>query len=149
MFVLILTLLALFNLTQSARLRDYVSSSKYPMIVDEKSTLSKRSLVIAPEKLIQLTKEIVGKTKGLSLSRDDLADDFAFQFPIIGPLSKDEYLGAVGQIDLKDAFPDCETVYYNFYVDPFEPNRVWYTAYFRGTHTKGYCTHRRYRCNIA
>ena len=137
MFVLIITLLSLFNLAQSTRLRDYVSSSKYPMIVDEKSTLARRSFAIAPEKLIQLTKEIVGKTKGLSLSSEDLADNFAFQFPIIGPLSKDEYLGAVGQIDLKDAFPDCKTVYYNFHVDPFEPNRVWYTAYFRGTHTKG------------
>ena len=36
---------------------------------------------------------------------------------------------------MKTAFPDFQGEFYNFNVDPFEGNRVWYIARGRGTNT--------------
>ena len=53
----------------------------------------------------------------------------------VGPLGKDEFLSAIGSVDMKTAFPDFQGEFYNFNVDPFEGNRVWYIARGRGTNT--------------
>lgn len=66
---------------------------------------------------------------------EDLADNFVFQFPVIGPLNKKEYLAAVGGFQLSTAFPDQNPGHYDFRVDPFEPNKVWFTSVFTATHT--------------
>ena len=56
---------------------------------------------------------------------------FQFIFPIIGPLSKDDYLKQVRGFALEEMFPNYyENLYYNFYVDPYENNRVWFTSRF-------------------
>ena len=53
----------------------------------------------------------------------------------VGPLGKDEFLNAIGSVDMETAFPDFQGEFYNFQVDPFEGNRVWYVARGRGTNT--------------
>lgn len=65
-----------------------------------------------------------------------MAATFTFQFPIIGPLSKKEYLDAVAGFDLQKAFPDQQpSVFYDFRVDPFIQNRVWFTSVFSALHS--------------
>ena len=44
-------------------------------------------------------------------------------------------LGALGSFKLEEAFPDINPNYYGFFVDPFEPHRVWFTSRSTGTHT--------------
>ena len=54
--------------------------------------------------------------------------------PIIGPLSKQEFVKAFGSFKLKEAVPDLADNSW-FQVDPLEPNRVWFFARATGTHT--------------
>ena len=63
-----------------------------------------------------------------------LSDDFQFVAPIVGPLSKAEFLAAFGSFKVKDAFPDIQDNSW-FKVDPLEPNRVWFVSRATGTHT--------------
>jgi hypothetical protein len=46
-----------------------------------------------------------------------------------------EYLKAVGSFQLKGAFPDLDSHPYDWRVDKFEPNRVWFTTRTTCTHT--------------
>merc|ERR1712086_1021746 len=45
-----------------------------------------------------------------------LADDFQFVFPVVGPLTKTQFI---------EAFSTSVANFYNFNVDPLEPNRIW------------------------
>ena len=110
-----------------------VSTKKYDWELDTKSMLSQSSFKIKPDQLIARCKEVIDKRIGLK-NADDLAEDFVFQFPIIGPLTKTAYLKAVGGFQIESMFPDLDTAIHDFRVDPFIPNRVWYTVAFRGTH---------------
>merc|ERR1719433_602977 len=56
--------------------------------------------------------------------------------PVVGPLSKEAFLKAVGGFDFTGAFPDANPEFHHFRVDPFEPNRVWLTARGCGTNTE-------------
>jgi len=89
---------------------------------------------IKPEQLIERCKQVIDNEIGLK-NADDLAENFTFQFPIIGPLSKTEYLKALKSFEIKNAFPDLNYGYHHFRIDPFETNRVWATASFIGTNT--------------
>ena len=51
-----------------------------------------------------------------------LADDFQFVAPIIGPLTRTEFVRAFGSFKVRDAFPDLKDNSV-FSVDPMEPNR--------------------------
>ena len=42
---------------------------------------------------------------------------------------------AVIGFKLSDTFPDLNSGYCDFRVDPFRPNRVWFTSFFAATHT--------------
>ena len=64
---------------------------------------------------------------------DLMAEDFQFAGPVVGPLSKDAFVSAISSVDIKTGFPDFNPEFYGFRVDPFEGNRVWYTARGRGT----------------
>lgn len=54
-----------------------------------------------------------------------LAEDFQFVFPVVGPLTKDEFVEAFSGFKVRDAFPNSQSNFYNFKVDPLEPNRIW------------------------
>jgi len=84
-----------------------IASKKYNWELDTAAMLSKSNFKIKPSALIDRCKAVVDKGIGLK-NPDDLADDFVFQFPIVGPLSKAEYLSAVGGFSLAEMFPNFD-----------------------------------------
>ena len=96
-----------------------------PAIVEAKSESMR-----PPDELIAIAKRFLVGSNGLGGNPDLLAEDFTFEGPVVGPLSKEEFVGAIGRVDFRTAFPGWTPQFYGFYVDPMEPqaNRVWYTA---------------------
>ena len=68
-----------------------LATKRYKWELDTATMLSKSTFKIKPAQLIERCKEVIDKNIGLE-NNDDLAEDFIFQFPVIGPLSKKEYL---------------------------------------------------------
>ena len=102
-----------------------ILSKKYNWELDTEAMLTKSTFKIKPKALIERCKVVINDGFGLK-NPNDLADDFVFQFPIVGPLSKKQYIEAVGGFKLESMFPDLNYGFYDFRVDPFEPSRVWY-----------------------
>lgn len=116
-----------------------ISTKKYKWELDTQAMMSKNPFKIPPTKLINRCKEVVDRGIGLAQT-EDLAEDFVFQFPIVGPLGKEEYLSAVGGFSLGQMFPNFdEGLYYDFRVDPYQTNRVWFTATFSANHAGEVC----------
>ena len=90
---------------------------------------------IPPTELIQLAKRFLVSRSGFGADPELLSEDFAFVGPVVGPLSKSAFVSAIGSVDIKTGFPDFKGEFYGFHTDPFEANRVWYTARGRGTNT--------------
>lgn len=76
----------------------------------------------------------LGPTDADDLKRE-LADDFEFVAPLVGPLGKDAIVAATTGLDLATALPDFDARYHDFRADPFDPNRVWCTMRVTATHT--------------
>jgi len=108
------------------------SSSMYNR-VDERAMVLDANFPITPDELIERTNEIL--KRGVGEMADDLALDFQFVGPVVGPLAKEEFLKAIGTFDVTTGFPDMQSNYYHFRVDPFEPDRVWFTSRPVGRHT--------------
>jgi len=104
--------------------------------LDVEATLSKSTFPIKPNDLVCKAKEVLASDFGTAPGCDGscLAEDFQFVAPIIGPLSKAEFVRAFGSFKLKDAIPDLKDNSW-FQVDPLEPNRVWMISRATGTHT--------------
>merc|ERR1711976_400342 len=75
------------------------------------------------EKMKRLTETSFGTDK--PENNDLLADDFQFRFPIV-ELDKPKFIKAFGAFKVDDAFPDMQTQYYGFRLDPNIPGRLWY-----------------------
>ena len=114
---------------------DVVASSSAPEfnVVDESAMIAAANFPIKSDALIDRTKEIL--KRGVGKMADDFAEDFQFVGPVVGPLAKDAFLKAINSFDITTGFPDLRSNYYHFRVDPFEPDRVWYTSRPVGTHT--------------
>jgi hypothetical protein len=82
--------------------------------------------------LISRAKDVFATMTGVK-DESVLAEDFRFEFPIVS-LDKDAYLKAVRGFSLEGAIPDMNSNAYHFRVDPWEPNRVWFTIRNTGTH---------------
>jgi len=105
-------------------------------VVDEKVTLSTKKFPISKEELIAKTKKLISPEAEFGSKNPDLlADDFQFVFPVVGPLSKIEFCTIFGSFKVKDAFPDTQSNFFGFTVDPLEPNRVWFFTRATMTHT--------------
>jgi hypothetical protein len=137
-FILLLSLSSIYSinvLSSKSSVIEKISTSKYNWELDQNAMLSKSTFKIKPNDLIQRCKIVVNNGIGLK-EPNDLDDSFQFVFPVVGPLSKDEYLKAVGGFTLDSMFPNFDkALYYNFNVDPYEHNRVWFTACFRAQHS--------------
>lgn len=100
-------------------------------VLDEQKTLahSQKALFwhFSEAKLIEKAKYLLQKEFGC-LEPDLLAEDFQFLFPVVGPLPKEEFVEAFGGFKVKQVFPMARANYWNFSVDPLEPNRVWFFA---------------------
>ena len=106
-----------------------------PIFVDEAKVLKEQAFALPPETLIAAAKTFLESRGGFGADPALLADNFEFIGPVVGPLGKEEFLSAIGSVDMKTAFPDFQGEFYAFSVDPFEGNRVWYIARGRGTNT--------------
>mmetsp|Transcript_20557 Transcript_20557/g.44621 ORF Transcript_20557/g.44621 Transcript_20557/m.44621 type:complete len:327 (+) Transcript_20557:175-1155(+) len=109
-------------------------------VMDEAETL-KKTVAYAKEKYPDFdnsSMDILGNEKKLKelatnlicneLGGDDpslLSDDFQFLFPVVGPLTKTQFVEAFSQFKVREAFPTSSANFYNFKVDPLEPNRIW------------------------
>jgi hypothetical protein len=104
--------------------------------LDVPRTLETSTFPIKPEDLILKAKAVLASEFGTAEGCDSscLADDFQFVAPIVGPLSKTEFLRAFGSFKIMDALPDISDNMW-FQVDPLEPNRVWWFSRMTGTHT--------------
>jgi hypothetical protein len=87
---------------------------------------------LTADQLIARAKEVLGAEEGPLAHFEDLADDFVFMGPVIGPLTKEEYIPAVTRFSFSTVLPDLSVGAYNFHVDPYEPNRVYYCSRSRG-----------------
>lgn len=106
-----------------------------PGEVDEEALLAKSTFPIKPPELIELAKRVFGEYKVGLADENILADDFEFCAPFVGPLGKAQYLGALRNFKIEEAFPDSNQQYHGWRVDPFQPNRVWFVIRVLATHT--------------
>ena len=65
-----------------------------------------------------------------------MADDFVWFGPIVGPLSKPDFLGTVELFKVYEGFPDLKLHLAEFTRDPVEENRYWSILRLEGTHTE-------------
>lgn len=103
-----------------------------PMFIDAITTKSSGSASLSPDDMILIAKRFLVGSNGLGGDPDMLADNFAFEGPVVGPLLKKEFVQAIGSVDFAAAFPSWTAQFYGFHVDVFENDRVWYTARGRG-----------------
>jgi hypothetical protein len=102
-------------------------------ILDEKATIQSSTFSIHEDDLIAKCKEVLKKNMGCD-QPELLAQDFLFIFPIVGPLKKQEFVEIFSAFGMAKALSGSPN-YYNFHVDPMEPNRVWFTSRGEFKHT--------------
>ena len=103
--------------------------------VNEKELLEKSTFPISEEKLLERAKELLSPQVGLGTKDGGkcLADDFEFCAAVVGPIGKEEYLNALGTFKLEESF-DIHPNHYGMFVDPLQPNRVWFFNRVTGKH---------------
>jgi hypothetical protein len=97
------------------------------------SFVASRSGGRTEDELIAIVKNALAYRNGIGLNPDTLASDFKFEGPVVGPLGRDAFVNALGNVDFAAAFPDWKGQFYGFHVDPIDGNRVWYIARGEGT----------------
>jgi hypothetical protein len=45
---------------------------------------------------------------------------------VVGPLTKKQFVEAFSKFKVREAFPLSSANFYNFQIDPLEPNRIWF-----------------------
>ena len=105
-----------------------VLDRRHKFVLDASAMIARSDFPIRPERLIERAKEVIAADFGVKDS-DVLAEEFQFVFPIIGPLKKTEFLRQVSSFNLEQVFPNHKNgIYFSFFVDPFETNRVWFMS---------------------
>jgi hypothetical protein len=66
---------------------------------------------------------------------EELAEDFEFVAPIVGPLSKPALVAATAGLDFGAAMPDFDARYHDWRPDHKDPRRVWCTMRVTATQT--------------
>ncbi|KAG8462758.1 hypothetical protein KFE25_004734 [Diacronema lutheri] len=115
----------------------YAKDSPVDGELDVAATLARSTFPLKPDDLISRTKAVLASEFGTREGSDAtklLADDFQFVAPIVGPLTRAEFLRAFGSFKVKEAIPDAKDNAW-FQVDPLEPNRVWWFSRVTATHT--------------
>lgn len=99
------------------------AKEKYPEFETENST----NILGNEDKLKELAINLICNELGGD-NPDLLSDDFQFLFPVVGPLTKQQFVKAFSEFKVRDAFPTSSANFYNFRVDPLEPNRIWFMS---------------------
>jgi len=76
------------------------------------------------------------QSNGYNDAYNVLADDFVFRSPVIGPLSKWDYIDTVEYFRIYEAFPDINSNCYGFTVDPIDPLKVRFFVKATGTYQR-------------
>jgi hypothetical protein len=89
----------------------------------------------ADDPLFQLVNEFIYEQSGFYSPADESAfsDEFVFRGPIIGPLTKVDYLKTLDFFRIYEAVPDISPNAWGFSKDPLDPNRVWFMVRNSGT----------------
>lgn len=103
--------------------------------LDEEAMLAKSTFPIKPVDLIAMAKSWLAKAAEGDYDEESMADSFEFVAPVVGPLDKQQFLGAIRSFDLKEGIPDLTGNMHHFRVDPYMHHRVWFTSLTQGTHT--------------
>lgn len=105
----------------------FSGQSLIPGELDTEALYAASPFPIAHNDLIARTREVLSPKIGIGTKDSGacLADDFEFCAAVVGPIPKDEYLGALKSFSLEDSF-DIQQNYYGFTVDPLQTNRVWF-----------------------
>ena len=95
--------------------------------VDVAAAFAASSFPIAPDDLVARAKEVMGPDVKVGLADDGacLAEDFEFCAAVVGPIGREDYVGALNNFKLEDSF-DIAPNYFGWTVDPLQPNRVWF-----------------------
>lgn len=117
------------------RLTKKAAANQPSIFVDEEAMLAANPFPVPPSQLIDLAKGFLLSRGGFGADPALLSEDFHFVGPVVGPLSKEAFLTAISSVDIAVGFPDFQPQFHGFRVDPFEGNRVWYTARGCGTNT--------------
>jgi hypothetical protein len=102
-----------------------------------KKPLKRKAVSVSPFPVAVMT-SLAKRLVETSLGAEEpslLASEFQFSGPVVGPLVKEEFVGALKTFDLKSFLPDLKTNSYCFEVDSFDPERVWVISRGSGTMT--------------
>jgi hypothetical protein len=104
--------------------------------VDEEALLQESTFPISAPDLMTRAKQVLAADCGIGTKDGGacLASDFEFCAAVVGPIGRDEYLGALGSFSLEEAF-DITPNFFGLTVDPLQPNRVWFFNRVNGIHT--------------
>merc|ERR1712032_332092 len=90
----------------------------------------------SPEELVTRAKRFLALNDGFAGTNGDMmSEDFEFAGPVVGPLNKQRYIESIAGFNFYEIFPDANFEMYDFRVDAFEPNRVFFTSRGTGTNT--------------
>lgn len=95
-------------------------------VIDINASLKNSNFPFSPQQLIEKMKVLCSKEAGFGAKLPEaLSDDFQFIFPVVGPLTKEEFCFALNNFKFEEGFPNAKNNFFGFTVDPMEPNRVW------------------------
>lgn len=101
--------------------------------LDEEKMLAAQQFPLAPDELIVKAKDFIEADYG-GADTSWLADEFEFVGPFVGPLTRQQYLDALGgNLNPSQGFPDLVGRQFGFCADPVEPGRVWWITRPTGT----------------
>jgi len=107
----------------------------YADFIDEEALLAQSIFPIKPNELLVKAKSWLMEASEGRYDATTMADTFEFAGPVVGPLTKDEFLTAIASFDLKEGIPDLTGNMHHFRVDPYIHSRVWFTTISKGTQT--------------
>ena len=98
--------------------------------------LAAQAFPLSPDELIARAHDFIEADYGAK-DTSLLSEDFQFVGPFVGPLTRQQYLDALGgNLNPSDGFPDLVGNQFGFVCDPVEPGRVWWITRPTGTFTK-------------
>ena len=104
--------------------------------LDTTAMLAAQQFPLSPDECIAQAKQFIQSGYGKG-DASLLAESFEMVAPVVGPLSRESYLAAMGgNMDPADGFPDLSGRQFGFHCDPVEPGRVWWVSRPTGTFTE-------------
>jgi hypothetical protein len=102
--------------------------------IDTAQAFAASSFPISPNDLIQRAKQVLAPNNliGTKDGGECLADNFQFCAAVVGPISKAEYVNALGTFRLEESF-DIHQNLFGFMVSPVQPNRVYWFSHANAT----------------